>query len=187
MHPCFSIRIKWSERRRDRRKLFSRIVEGHRLGSGKRRQLIQAETRCPSECPFLVRRRQRRGTGSILDRDKVLAKGHRLNSRQRESSINQLLTAESWLLWCSQVEENARTCALFSRFLRRWRKTPTRWRRGGDSNPRDPFESTRVPGVRLKPGSATSPRANGDYASRTAAGPVRLLAGPHYRIRLDSA
>jgi hypothetical protein len=28
----------------------------------------------------------------------------------------------------------------------------------GDSNPRDPFESTRVPGVRLKPGSATSPR-----------------------------
>jgi hypothetical protein len=34
----------------------------------------------------------------------------------------------------------------------------TRWRRGGDSNPRDPFESTRVPGVRLKPGSATSPR-----------------------------
>src|SRR5216684_1774414 len=25
------------------------------------------------------------------------------------------------------------------------------WRRGGDLNPRDPFESTRVPGVRLKP------------------------------------
>src|SRR5208282_2312392 len=36
----------------------------------------------------------------------------------------------------------------------------TVWRRGGDSNPRDPFESTRVPGVRLKPGSATSPHAN---------------------------
>ena len=34
----------------------------------------------------------------------------------------------------------------------------TRWRRGGDSNPRDPFESTRVPGVRVKPDSATSPR-----------------------------
>ena len=28
----------------------------------------------------------------------------------------------------------------------------------GDSNPRDPFESTRVPGVRVKPNSATSPR-----------------------------
>ena len=39
-------------------------------------------------------------------------------------------------------------------------KVETAWRRGGDSNPRDPFESTRVPGVRLKPGSATSPRAN---------------------------
>ena len=36
----------------------------------------------------------------------------------------------------------------------------TVWRRGGDSNPRNPFESTRVPGVRLKPGSATSPHAN---------------------------
>ena len=34
----------------------------------------------------------------------------------------------------------------------------TAWRRGGDSNPRDPFESTRVPGVRVKPSSATSPR-----------------------------
>jgi hypothetical protein len=33
----------------------------------------------------------------------------------------------------------------------------TGWRRGGDSNPRNPFEFTRVPGVRLKPGSATSP------------------------------
>ena len=32
------------------------------------------------------------------------------------------------------------------------------WRRGGDSNPRDPSESTRSPGVRLKPGSATSPQ-----------------------------
>ncbi len=35
-----------------------------------------------------------------------------------------------------------------------------RWRRGGDLNPRDPSESTRSPGVRLKPGSATSPRLN---------------------------
>ena len=40
-----------------------------------------------------------------------------------------------------------------------YRGIRTRWRRGGDSNPRDPFEPTRVPGVRLKPGSATSPRA----------------------------
>src|SRR5579862_2241109 len=43
-------------------------------------------------------------------------------------------------------------------FWQRTRKELTAWRRGGDSNPRDPFESTRVPGVRLKPGSATSPR-----------------------------
>ena len=35
----------------------------------------------------------------------------------------------------------------------------TGWRRGGDLNPRNPFEFTRSPGVRLKPGSATSPRA----------------------------
>src|SRR5215469_16117342 len=34
----------------------------------------------------------------------------------------------------------------------------TGWRRGGDLNPRFPFENTRSPGVRLKPGSATSPR-----------------------------
>ncbi len=55
----------------------------------------------------------------------------------------------------------------------------TVWRRGGDSNPRDPFESTRVPGVRLKPGSATSPRER-DYASRGNAEPqtTRLIA-PH--------
>src|SRR5271165_2890113 len=33
-----------------------------------------------------------------------------------------------------------------------------RRRRGRDLNPRNPFEFTRVPGVRLKPGSATSPR-----------------------------
>jgi hypothetical protein len=35
-------------------------------------------------------------------------KGHRLDSRQRESSINQLLTTESKLLRCPQIEENAR-------------------------------------------------------------------------------
>jgi hypothetical protein len=35
----------------------------------------------------------------------------------------------------------------------------TGWRRGGDLNPRNPSEFTRSPGVRLKPGSATSPRA----------------------------
>jgi hypothetical protein len=34
--------------------------------------------------------------------------GHRLDSRQRESTINRLLTAESKLLRCPQVEENAR-------------------------------------------------------------------------------
>ena len=33
------------------------------------------------------------------------------------------------------------------------------WRRGGDLNPRNPFEFTRSPGVRLKPDSATSPLA----------------------------
>jgi hypothetical protein len=87
-------------------------------------------------------------------------KGHRLGSQRRESSINQLLTAESRLLRCPETEENGRTCATFSSAPQRTRKLRTAWRRGGDSNPRDPFESTRVPGVRLKPGSATSPRAN---------------------------
>jgi hypothetical protein len=85
------------------------------------------------------------------------AVGHRLDCRQRESSINRLLKPESKLLRCPQVEGNARAFALFSSFLSRTRKSRTGWRRGGDSNPRDPFESTRVPGVRLKPGSATSP------------------------------
>src|ERR1700722_6821964 len=64
------------------------------------------------------------------------------------------------LLRCPQVEEIARTCAVFSSFPQSAQKSRTGWRRGGDSNPRDPFESTRVPGVRLKPGSATSPRAD---------------------------
>ena len=87
------------------------------------------------------------------------AKGHRLGSLQRESIINQLLAAESRLLRCPQVEQSTRTRATLLIFWQRTRKKRTGWRRGGDSNPRDPFESTRVPGVRLKPGSATSPRA----------------------------
>jgi hypothetical protein len=37
----------------------------------------------------------------------MVAKGHRLDSRQREASISQLLTAGSKLLRCPQVEENA--------------------------------------------------------------------------------
>ena len=44
------------------------------------------------------------------------------------------------------------------------RNSQTRWRRGGDLNPRNPSEFTRSPGVRLKPGSATSPRAGSQYA-----------------------
>jgi hypothetical protein len=58
------------------------------------------------------------------------AKGHRLDSRQRESSINQVLTAESKLLRCPPVGENARTCALFSSSLQRARKSRTGWRMG---------------------------------------------------------
>src|SRR5258708_26723398 len=95
----------------------------------------------------------------LQDVGRLWGEGHRLDSRQRESSINQLLTAESKLLRCPQIEENARRWALFSSFLWRTRNLRTGCRRGGDPNPRDPFESTRVPGLRLKPGSATSPRA----------------------------
>src|ERR1700722_14675925 len=61
----------------------------------------------------------------------------------------------------------------------------TVWRRGGDSNPRDPFESTRVPGVRVKPGSATSPRQPRLCITQTrgATGPdTRLLAHHHARL-----
>jgi hypothetical protein len=38
--------------------------------------------------------------------------GHRLGSRRRESSINQLLAAESKPLRSPRVEENTRTCAV---------------------------------------------------------------------------
>src|SRR5882757_9546254 len=69
-----------------------------------------------------------------------------------------------------------RTCALFSSFLQRTRNVETAWRRGGDSNPRDPFESTRVPGVRLKPGSATSPRANAIMHHKNPRGHMRASA-----------
>ena len=120
--------------------------KGHRLGSRQRKLNISALPKPP--------------------------KGNRLDSRQRESSRNELLTVESKLLRCPQVEESARACALFSVFRQRTRKSRTGWRRGGDSNPRDPFEPTRVPGVRLKPGSATSPRDR-DYASGQRMGPVR--------------
>ena len=51
------------------------------------------------------------------------------------------------------------------------------WRRGGDLNPRDPFESTRSPGVRLKPGSATSPRSK-SFRGRDASMPSAALCAP---------
>ena len=41
------------------------------------------------------------------------AKGHRLGSRQRGSSLSQLLTAESKPLRCPRLEDNARTCGIF--------------------------------------------------------------------------
>ena len=82
--------------------------------------------------------------------------------------------AESKLLRCPRVDENARTYALSSILPQRTRKSWTGWRRGGDSNPRDPFESTRVPGVRLKPGSATSPHARMRLCITDSPGPVRI-------------
>ena len=39
-----------------------------------------------------------------------------------------------------------------------------KWRRGWDSNPRNPFRFTHFPGVRTRPGYATSPR-RGAYTS----------------------
>ena len=129
------------------KRVISLHSQRHSLGKGEANFL--AEKRCPGEGVFLA------DDG---------AKGHRLGSRQRESSLSQLLTAESELLRAPRAEENARTCALFSSFLQRAQKSPTGWRRGGDLNPRNPSEFTRSPGVRLKPGSATSPRAGGQYA-----------------------
>ena len=114
------------------KRVISPISQHHSRGKGAADFL--AERRCPGEGVFLA------DDG---------AKGHRLDPRQRESSINQLLTAEFKLLRCPQVEENARTCALFSIYPQRTRKSWTAWRRGADSNPRDAsgFEgrnSTRV-------------------------------------------
>ena len=74
------------------------------------------------------------GRRLLIANDSPRREGHRLGSRQRESSINQLLTAESELLPYPRVEENARTCALFSSFLQRTRKSWTGWRREGNSN-----------------------------------------------------
>src|SRR5258708_6575277 len=68
------------------------------------------------------------------------AKGHRLDSRQRESTFNQLLLSETEILRCPQVGQNPRTRALFSSFLQRTRKQRTPWRREGDLNPRDPLK-----------------------------------------------
>src|SRR5260370_26167260 len=66
-------------------------------------------------------------------------KGHRLDIRRRESSINQQLTFESKLLRCPEVQEIRENSALFSRLLQRTRKSWTGWRREMDSNSRDPF------------------------------------------------
>lgn len=60
--------------------------------------------------------------------------GHRLGSRRRESSINQLLRAESKLLRCPQAEENVRTYAVFSISPRRTQKWRTASRSELDSN-----------------------------------------------------
>ena len=76
--------------------------------------------------------------------------GHRIDSRQRESSINQLLRAETKRLQCPQVEENARTCAVFSIFLQRTRKMRTDWRGDSHSNPEPLSQIRMLPGGHLK-------------------------------------
>ena len=50
-----------------------------------------------------------------------------------------------------------RTCANFAGFSRDCRRSQTACWREGDLNLRDPSDSTRSPGLRLKPGLATSP------------------------------
>src|SRR5260370_20370322 len=61
-------------------------------------------------------------------------KGHRLDIRRRESSINQQLTFESKLLRCPEVQEIRENSALFSRLLQRTRKSWTGWRSAVISN-----------------------------------------------------
>src|SRR5580704_5355490 len=73
------------------------------------------------------------------------AKGRRLGFQYRESSQNELLTAESKLLRCHQVDENARWCALFSILLRRTRKTEDWVAERGDSTPPRPFQDFELP------------------------------------------
>jgi hypothetical protein len=58
-----------------------------------------------------------------------IAEGHPPRFSQRESSINHLLTAESKPLRCPRLEDNARTCAVFSIFPQRTQKQRTAWRR----------------------------------------------------------
>src|SRR5271154_4282676 len=60
--------------------------------------------------------------------DRGRCQGHRVGYRQRESRINQLLAAESKILWCPQVEGNARARARFSNFPQRTPKSWTGWR-----------------------------------------------------------
>jgi len=107
--------------------------------------------------------------------------GHRLDSRQRESCISQLQTRESDLLRCPRGQEKCATCAQFSIFPQRARKSWTGWRREVDSNPRTPSgfqgqNSTRV-------GRNSRPEQKPAVLERVCSPSTRPLFGPLQVLR----
>jgi len=101
---------------------------------------------CSPPCFRVFWRERSRGKGHRRNAESG-ERGNRLASRPRESGINQQLTGESRHLWCPKVEENSRTCAVFSGSLQRTLRPRTAWR--GDSRYElpSPFpRSRRYPG-----------------------------------------
>jgi hypothetical protein len=72
------------------------------------------------------------------------AKGHRLDSRQRESSIDQHLAAESKPLRCLQVEENARDMRTIFEFPAENPKSRTAWRMRQSAANRSPSRNSLI-------------------------------------------
>ena len=86
-----------------------------------------------------------------------IGEGARFTSPRREIRRIGPKQFHTIVLRCPHGCGKPRTCANFARFSIGARRSLPAWRREADLNPRAPSESIRIPGVRLKPGLATSP------------------------------